>query len=152
VKDRVRKDIGTKEALTQWSDINWKTVNKRIKNLRQRIYRATQEKRWNQVRSLMKLLMRSYSNLLLSVRRVTQENQGKRTAGTDGQKVKTPQDRVKLVNEWKDFQPRRVKPTKRIYIPKSNGKHRPVGIPTINDRIAQAMVKNALFANLGSPI
>ncbi len=70
----------------------------------------------------MKLLMRSYSNLLLSVRRVTQDNVGKRTAGIDDQKVETPQGRVKLVKEWKEYQPWKIKPTKRIYIPKS-GSH-----------------------------
>jgi RNA-directed DNA polymerase len=144
VKDRVQQDIGAKEPLQEWADIEWKSVKKRIRNLRQRIYRATQEKRWNRVRSLMKLLMRSYSNLLSSVRRVTKENVGKRTAGVDGQRVETPQERVKIVREWKGYQPWKIKPTKRIYIPKSNGKLRPLGIPTINDRIAQAIVLNAL--------
>ncbi|MEC4817846.1 MAG: group II intron reverse transcriptase/maturase [Scytonema sp. PMC 1069.18] len=144
MKDRVSNDIGAKETLLSWSDIDWKTVNKRVKNLRQRIYRATQLGRWNQVRSLMKLLMRSYSNLLLSVRRVTQDNQGRRTAGVDGQKVKTPLERVKLVKEWKEYQPWRVQPTKRVYVPKSNGKLRPLGIPTIKNRVAQAIIKNAL--------
>jgi hypothetical protein len=55
VKDRVKKDIGTKEPFQDWSTINWKTVKKRIRNLRQRIYRATQSQQWNRVRSLMKL-------------------------------------------------------------------------------------------------
>lgn len=117
---------------------------KQVKNLRQRIYRATQEKQWNRVRSLQKLLIRSHSNLLLSVYRVTQANQGKRTPGVDGKLIKTPQDRVKLINHWKEYKPWKVKPAKRIYIPKANGKNRPLGIPTIDDRIAQAVIKNAL--------
>ncbi len=137
-------DIGAKETnLTNWSEIDWKIVMKRVKNLRQRIYRATKLKQWNRVRSLMKLMLRSYSNLLLSVSRVTETNKGRNTPGIDGYLVKTPEQRVKLVNNW-DFQIWKIKPTKRIYIPKSNGKKRPLGIPTINDRVAQAMVKNAL--------
>lgn len=60
VKDRVRSDIGTSEQLTNWSDIDWKTVKKRVRNLRQRIYRATKNHQWNKVRSLMKLMLRSY--------------------------------------------------------------------------------------------
>jgi RNA-directed DNA polymerase len=71
VKDRVCKDIGAGKPLKDWADINWKLVKKRVRNLRQRIYRATQHGQWKQVRSLMKLMLRSYSNLLLSVRRIT---------------------------------------------------------------------------------
>ena len=98
VKDRVHSDIGARKPLQLWSSINWGTVKKRVRNLRQRIYRATQNGQWNRVRSLMKLMLRSYSNLLLSVRRVTQENQGKQTAGIDGQTALTAESRVSLVN------------------------------------------------------
>lgn len=131
MKDRVQQDIGAKETLTEWSHIDWMTVMKKVKNLRQRIYRATQKKQWNKVRSLQKLLIRCHSNLLLSVYRVTQANQGKRTPGVDGKLIKTPQDRVKMVNQWRDYKPWKVKPAKRIYIPKANGKNRPLGIPTV---------------------
>jgi len=144
VQDRVSNDIGTKEPLQDWADINWKLVLKRVRNLRQRIYRATQNGQWNKVRSLMKLALRSHSNLLLSVRRVTQQNPGKQTAGIDGQTALTPVERVKLVREMEDYNLWKVRPTKRVYIPKANGKQRPLGIPTIKDRIAQAVVKNAL--------
>jgi RNA-directed DNA polymerase len=77
VKDRVKNDIGARRPpLQDWSSINWKAIKKRVRKLRQRIYRATQNGQWNKLRSLMKLMLRSYSNLLLSVGRVTQENQG----------------------------------------------------------------------------
>src|SRR4028119_39165 len=89
-------------------------------------------------------MLRSYSNRLLSVRRVTQENKGKQTAGIDGQTALTPEERVKLVRESKEYTLWKVKPTRRVYIPKANGKQRPLGIPTIKNRVAQAIVKNAL--------
>ncbi len=144
MKDWVSNDIGAAEPLQDWADIDWKPVKKRVRNLRQRIYRATQKKQWNKLRSLMKLMLRSYSNLLLSVRRTTQENQGKQTAGIDGQTALIPVERVKLVREMKGYNLWQVRPTKRVYIPKANGKQRPLGIPTIKDRVAQAIVKNAL--------
>lgn len=141
-KDRVVKDIGPREQI-DWHDIDWRAARKRVKNLRRRIFRATQNKRWNQVRSLMKLMLRSISNLLLSVRKVTQENKGKRTPGLDGHVVLTPKARVQLVHEMKKYQAWKVKPAKRIYIPKADGKQRPLGILTVKNRAAQAIVKNA---------
>jgi RNA-directed DNA polymerase len=82
VKDRVREDIGTKEHL-EWTAINWKLIKKRVRNLRQRIFRASKAQAWNQVRSLMKLMLRSQANLLLAIKQVTQINLGRKTAGMD---------------------------------------------------------------------
>lgn len=144
MKDRFGNEIRAKEPLEEWSDIDWKTVIKRVRNLRERIYRAKQNNQWNKVKSLMKLMLRSYSNLLLSVRRVTQENQGKRTAGIDGQTITTPTERVELVREMLTNTLWTAQPAKRLYIPKANGKQRPLGIPTVKNRVAQAVVKNAL--------
>jgi RNA-directed DNA polymerase len=144
VKDRVHQDIGTGKPLENWAAINWTLVKKRVRNLRQRIYRATQNGQWNRVRSLMKLMLRSYSNLLLSVRRITQENQGKSTAGVDGQTALSSEQRVQLVKRMQNQTLWRIHPTKRVYIPKANGKLRPLGIPALENRVAQTIVKNAL--------
>lgn len=137
-------DANRTEGHTDWNAIDWRATNRRVRNLRQRIFRATQEGDWNKVQSLQKLMLRSRANVLLSVRRVTQVNQGKNTPGIDKILVKTPAERGKLVDEMSKLTPWRAIPVKRVYIPKANGTQRPLGIPTIRDRTLQAMVKNAL--------
>lgn len=144
VKDRVNQDIGAKKLLEDWADIDWRLVDKRVRNLRQRIFRATESGKWNQAHSLMKLMLRSYSNLLQSVRKVTQDNKGRKTPGIDRQKVLTPKARLKLVREMSKCEAWKVKPARRVYIPKADGKQRPLGILTIKNRVAQAIMKNAI--------
>ena len=129
---------------TEWFQIDWTTVERRVQNLRFRIFRAAKEQRWKHVRHLTKLLLRSYANLLVSVRRITQVNHGRHTPGIDGERVTTPEERVKLVNDLRQYQPWRAAPVRRVYIPKANGKQRPLGIPTLRDRVLQMVVKNAL--------
>lgn len=137
-------DANRTEGQTDWNAIDWCKTNRQVRNLRQRIFRATQEGDWDKVQSLQRLMLRSHANALQSVRRVTQVNQGKKTPGIDKVLVKTPAERGELVDEMSHFTPWRAIPVKRVYIPKANGKKRPLGIPTIKDRVLQAMVKNAL--------
>ena len=127
-----------------WNTVPWSKSFKVVRNLRQRIFRATKTGDLKKVKQLQKLMLRSTSNILTSVRRVTQVNQGKNTPGVDKVLVKTPAERSKLVNELVSYTPWRARPVKRVYIPKRNGKMRPLGIPTIKDRCMQAIVKNAL--------
>jgi RNA-directed DNA polymerase len=129
---------------TVWDAIDWHRADRNVRNLRHRIFRATQANDLRRVSSLQKLMLRSYSNILMSVRRVTQVNAGKNTPGVDKVVVKTPAARGQLVDRLTAFQPWRAKPARRVYIPKTNGKQRPLGIPTVIDRAIQAMVKNAL--------
>jgi len=135
---------GTERPPTEWQCVDWRKANKVVSNLRQRIFRATQQGDWAKVRSLQKLMLRSYSNTLVSVRKVTQENTGKRTPGVDKVVVKTPSLRGRLVDLLMTNQPWKARPARRIYIAKANGKQRGLGIPTIVDRCLQARVKNAL--------
>jgi RNA-directed DNA polymerase len=129
---------------TDWRSIDWGKANRAVQNLRRRIFWASRDGDLKKARSLQKLMLRSQANRLVSVRRVTQVNKGRNTAGVDKVIVKTPTARGKLVDALSSYTPWKAKPAKRVYIPKSNAKLRPLGIPVVTDRCLQAMVKNAL--------
>ncbi len=133
----------TSSDVLDWQAIDWKRVYRTIKNLRQRIFRASREGDLKKVRSLQRLMLRCRANVLESVRRVTQVNHGRYTPGVDKVLVKTPEERAALCQELGQLELHKVHPVRRIYIPKKKGQ-RPLGIPVIADRGVQAMVKNAL--------
>ena len=132
------------ERQTDWHSVDWRKANRLVRNLRQRIFRASQAGDLKKAHALQKLMLRSYSNTLLSVRRVTQVNKGKNTAGVDKLVIKTPEARGRLVDHLMTFQPWTAKAARRVYIPKAHNKLRPLSIPSVVDRCLQARVKQAL--------
>lgn len=125
-----------------WEAVDWLAVETSVRRLQMRIVKAVQEKRWNKVKTLQRLLTHSVGGKLSAVRRVT-ENDGKRTSGVDGEIWNTSFKKVQGVASLRQrgYRPR---PLRRIYIPKANGKLRPLGIPTIRDRAMQALYLLAL--------
>jgi RNA-directed DNA polymerase len=114
---------------TVWSQVDWKKAERRVQNLRFRICRAAKEQRWKHVRHLTKRLLRSDANGLGSVRRITQVNRGRHTPGIDGERVTTPDERARLVDDLRQDHPWKAAPVRRGSIPKANGKQRPLGLP-----------------------
>jgi len=126
----------------EWDTINWQKANLEVSCLQARIVKATQEGRWGKVKALQHLLTHSFSAKVLAVKRVT-ENTGKCTAGVDGEIWNTPKKKAKAVRSLRQ-RGYRPQPLRRVYIPKKNGKLRPISIPTITDRAMQALYRLAL--------
>lgn len=135
------------KTTSEWRDINWRKLERVTYKLQKRIYRAKARGDIKAVRRLQKMLMRSWSARALSVRKVTQDNQGRKTAGVDGVKALTPNCRLALAGTLKLSQ--KVSPTRRVWIDKpGRNEKRPLGIPTMKDRALQTLVKMALEPEL----
>jgi RNA-directed DNA polymerase len=138
---------GPEDDAERWRQIDWRRAEADVRRLRQRIFTASKAGDLKRVRRLQKLMLRSRANTLVSVRRVTERNAGRLTAGVDGEVVLTPEAKMQLVDRiQQNTEPFKAMPVRRVYIPKrgSSTKRRPLGIPVIVDRCHQARVVNAL--------
>lgn len=129
-------------ATVEWHAIDWRAADRTVRRLQARIVQATVAGKRGKVKALQRLLTHSYSGRVLAVRRVT-ENRGKHTPGVDGVLWDSPAKKATAVHALRSrgYHPR---PLRRVYIPKSNGKMRPLGIPTMHDRAMQALYLLAL--------
>lgn len=132
------------KTMVEWNTIPWRKLEKQVFKLQKRIYKAELRGEVKAVHKLQKTLLHSWSAKCLAVRRVTQDNRGKKTAGVDGLKNLSPKARLILVQSLKLGH--KAAPTRRVWIPKpgSKGEKRPLSIPTLEDRALQSLVKLAL--------
>src|SRR5919199_3195304 len=134
------------KTTVEWKTTDWRKLERVVFKLQKRIYQASQRGESRTVRKLQKTLMRSWSARMLAVRRVTQENQGKKTAGIDGVSSLTSKQRLTLANQLRRLdRSYKAKSVRRVWIDKpGKTEKRPLGIPTMHDRASQALVKAAL--------
>lgn len=137
-KTTVSSSSASSREPQDWHAIDWRRVEQFVRTTQQRIAKATLEKDWRRVKALQRSLIHSFAARSLAVRRVT-ENQGKRTAGVDRQLWDSPALKRAAIDRLRQQRGYRPKPLRRVYIPKANGKERPLGIPTMLDRAMQAL-------------
>ena len=120
-----------------WHCIDWKKVQRTVRRLQARIVKAVRQSRWGKVKALVYLLTHSFSGRALAILRVV-TNSGAKTPGVDRVLWSSPEAKTAAFSTLRrrGYQPR---PLRRVYIPKSNGKRRPLGIPTMQDRAMQAL-------------
>jgi RNA-directed DNA polymerase len=131
------------DATQEWGQVKWKKLERCVWKLQKRIYRASSRGDIKTVRRLQKTLLHSWNAKVIAVRRVSQDNQGKKTAGVDGVKSLSPEQRLALARQLRLTG--KACPTRRVWIPKlGKDERRPLGIPVMYDRALQALVKLAL--------
>ena len=131
------------QPMYAWQDLRWKQIERNVFKLQKRIYQASNRGDRKRVHHLQRLLLKSWSARVLAVRKVTQDNQGKRTAGVDGVKALTPPQRFHLATTLRLTD--KTKPVRRVWIPKpGTDDQRPLGIPTMATRAQQTLAKLAL--------
>src|SRR5260370_20151031 len=125
-----------------WHTINWQTANREVRRLQVRIVKAQQQGKWGKVKGLQHLLTHSFSGKALAVKRVT-ENQGRKAPGMDGVTWLWASQKMAAIHQLRQ-RGYRPQPLRRVYIPKSNHKLRPLGIPAMSCRAMQALYLLAL--------
>src|SRR2546421_3611311 len=125
------------DMAVDWHSIDWKKVHRTVRRLQARIVKAVREGKWHKVKALVYLLTHSFAGRALAILRVI-SNSGAKTPGVDGILWNTPEAKSAAFSTLRrhGYQP---KPLRRVYIPKSNGKQRGLGIPTMADRAMQAL-------------
>jgi RNA-directed DNA polymerase len=137
-------------TIEDWTQAPWQKLERHVYRLQKRIYQAQSRGQVKVAHSVQRLLLKSHAARMLAVRRVAQDNQGKKTAGVDGVKAVGPMVRLFFVERLRHLEAIQAQPVRRVYIPKpGKDEQRPLGIPVMLDRAHQTLVKRLCCSGVG---